>query len=78
MLTKKGDLVEQMQYLKQMTPIPCDKIVDIDGMVQNPDQFNAKFGWLPEEGDDIHFKIAWNAILKYISIPPPPAATTAL
>ncbi len=54
MLTRKGDPIEQLENIDSMMPIPSANIVVIDDMVQTLEQFSARYGWLPEDGEDIH------------------------
>ena len=43
----RRDPVLQVIYLQKMAPIDSEFIVDIDGMVQTPEDFLSRYGWSP-------------------------------
>lgn len=56
-LKKRADPEEQLAYLEFMGVIDSNNIVDIDGLVQNGEDFMIKYGWTPSESDGIEYQM---------------------
>ena len=41
------DPAEQLAFLERIAHVPPERLIDIDGIIQNPADFHAKYGWSP-------------------------------